>query len=636
MKPLVLLVIVANILLLQGCSLLQPDVDQLDAMIPATEEPAEGANVPGEDLPDVEPQPQTPTEVSLWQRIRDGFALPNIDNKRIDAERQRYVDNPDYVDVLGKRARRYLYYITQQAEKRHIPLEFTLLPIVESAFDPFAYSSGHASGPWQFIPSTARYFNLKLNWWYDGRRDILASTNAALTYLQRLANRFDGDWLLALASYNAGGGTVSRAIKRNKRRGLPTDFWHLDLPRETTQYVPRLLAVAQVIAHPEKYGITLPPIANKPYFKVVKTQGQMDLSLAAEMAGISIKELSLLNPGYNRWATPPNGPNRLLIPVNHVKQFKVALNKLPADKRITWQRYIIQPGDSLIAISKHTGVPVNTIRRINKLDNSRIIAGHTLLVPGGLDGKDDYASSLAKTLRAHDQPSGGRLTQYTVHSGDSLWLIAQRFGVSLHDLLAWNGLSKRSVLHPGQSLRLYNAASYQKAKPRHYTIESGDSLWSIAQRYDVDVKQLMAWNNLSKNSLLHPGQTLRFYTQGDYTQQASKPAKIVGSHYTVKSGDSLWSIAQRHNMTVDHLVAINGLNENSILQPGQILLTQKASASSNDKKTVQYSVQKGDSLYAIASLFIVCVSALQSWNNIDSNNTIYPGQALTLHLDAGT
>src|SRR5690606_25387789 len=197
---------------------------------------------------------------------------------------------------------RYLHHIDEQADARDMPLELVLLPIVESAFDPFAYSHGRASGPWQFIPSTGKHFGLEQDWWADQRRDIVASTEAALTYLQQLADRFDGDWLLALASYNAGAGNVSRAITRNRNAGKPTDYWSLQLPRETMAYVPKLLALAQIVRDPEQFGLDVPAIADEPYFTSIDVGGQIDLAQAAEMADISLEELYLLNPAFNRWA----------------------------------------------------------------------------------------------------------------------------------------------------------------------------------------------------------------------------------------------------------------------------------------------------------------------------------------------
>ncbi|MCV6615539.1 MAG: transglycosylase SLT domain-containing protein, partial [Cellvibrionaceae bacterium] len=270
-----------------------------------------------------------PVKVSdLWQRIRQGYGLDHISNSRIDQQRRWYTRHPEYIQRVSKRAKPYLYHIVSELKRRQMPMELALLPIVESAFDPFAYSHGRASGLWQFTPPTARDFKLANTWWYDGRRDVEASTAAALDYLHQLNRRFDGDWLLALAAYNAGGGTVSKAIRKNKRRGRNTDFWSLSLPKETRAYVPRLLAMAEIVARPQAYRVSLHPILNQPYFKRFDLPYQLDLSQAAKLAQLPMDEIHLLNPGYSRWATDPSGAQHLLIPLSRAQQFRQNLDQL--------------------------------------------------------------------------------------------------------------------------------------------------------------------------------------------------------------------------------------------------------------------------------------------------------------------
>ena len=292
-------------------------------------------------------------EEDLWNRLRHGFALDHdIDNARVQAQLDWYVRHPKYIQRVVERGRRYLYYILSETEKRNLPSEFALLPVVESAFDPFAYSHGRASGLWQFIPSTAKYFGLTQSWWHDDRRDIIASTDAALEYLERLSERFEGDYTLALAAYNSGGGTVSSAIRRNLKANRPTDFWSLELPRETRHYVPKLIALAKIFDHPEAYGLELPPLKNEPYFEVVDTGSQLDLAQAAELAQVDIDEIYLLNPSYNRWATHPDGPHRLLVPREKAEAFRTALANFPVEQRVSWQNYKVRSGDSLITIAR--------------------------------------------------------------------------------------------------------------------------------------------------------------------------------------------------------------------------------------------------------------------------------------------
>ena len=250
----------------------------------------------------------------LWQRVRAGMVLQgHYDDPRITKQVEWFSNNQSYIDRVMSRGELYLYHIVEELENNELPLELTLLPVVESAYDPFAYSGSHASGLWQFIPMTGDRFGLRQDWWYDGRRDPLAATEAAISYLKYLNNYFEGDWLLALAAYNSGEGTVRRAIERNKRNGKPTDFWSLKLPRETTAYVPQLLAISRVIADPESHGIALPSIPDSPYFDIVDLPEQLDLVKAAEMASIDSSTLHKLNAGYSRWVvTHPEGPHRIV------------------------------------------------------------------------------------------------------------------------------------------------------------------------------------------------------------------------------------------------------------------------------------------------------------------------------------
>lgn len=269
------------------------------------------------------PAQNTEPTPNIWPRIQAGFTMPtDINHQALKSELSWYASNPLYMQRVLQRAEPFLYYILEETEKRKLPAELVLLPIVESAYQPFAYSHGRAAGIWQFIPATGKAYGLKQNWWYDGRRDIYASTEAALNYLEQLNKMFKGDWMLALAAYNSGSGTVRRAIKRNKKQNRPTDFWHLQLPKETRAYVPKLLALKELIANPEKYALSLHFIANTPGFKQVKITTQIDLALAAKLAEIDLKTLYNYNPGFNRWATDPDGPHTLLLPIKAADTFE--------------------------------------------------------------------------------------------------------------------------------------------------------------------------------------------------------------------------------------------------------------------------------------------------------------------------
>lgn len=507
-------------ILVAGCAS-RPDVDELDPMPAVSAE----ASDPGLANGMLEPPPASPAPVSgdedLWDRLRQGFALDlDVDNQRIRVQRDWYSRNQAYLDRVATRAERYLHFITAEAEARGVPAELALLPIVESAFDPFAYSHGRAAGPWQFIPSTGEHFGLEQNFWYDGRRDIVASTRAAFEYLERLAERFDGDWLLALASYNAGAGTVARAIRRNERLGRPTDFWHLNLPRETRAYVPKLLAIAQIVKDPAAHDMALQPIADEPYFEAVATGGQIDLAQAAELAGISLEELYLLNPAYNRWATRPQGDDHILVPVNHAGQLHAALEKVPADQRLTWTEYRIRRGDSLNSIAGRFHTTPGVLRGMNRLRGNTIIAGDTLLVPQPSRNAESYSHSEEQRLaRSQSRAVAGRQkVDYRVRRGDTLWEIARAHQVGVRELAGWNNMAPGDPLRVNQKLVIWsrNAVSSQPAHPDmirkvRYAVRRGDSLYRIANRFNVSINEIQNWNGIDRGNYLHPGQRLTLY-----------------------------------------------------------------------------------------------------------------------------
>lgn len=458
----------------------------------------------------------------LWQLTRQNFKL-DLDQKhpRIEARAKWFTEHPRYVNRVVERASRYYYYILHETLKRGLPAELALLPIVESAYDPFAYSSGHASGPWQFIPSTGKHFGLKQNWWYDGRRDIVASTQAALTYLEQLHDRFN-DWELALAAYNAGGGNVSLAMKRNRRADKPLDFWSLKLPAETREYVPKLLAIARVVRNPENYGVTLKPIPNTPYFAEIDIQTQIDLAEAAKLADISTQELYLLNPGFERWATDPQGPHRLLIPVAQAEQFKTQLAEIPAEKRMKWAHHKIKSGDSLLSLAREYGSSVETIRLANKLKGNNIYAGKTLIVPTASHHASAYVmSETQRTSRKRQQIS--RQTKRTkashiVKNGDSFWSISRKYKVGVKQLASWNNMSTKDTLSLGKKLIIWKDNQNLTGKQGQgiqrkvgYEVRSGDSLSLIASRFKVSIKNITRWNNLDARKYLKPGQRLTLY-----------------------------------------------------------------------------------------------------------------------------
>lgn len=458
--------------------------------------------------PTTTPVQAIPNWTNVWQRIPHGYGIDYNDNQRIQSELRSFTRNPNYLKRVSIRATPYLHYIVEELDRRNMPLELALLPIVESAYQPFAYSSSRAAGIWQFIPGTARHYGLKINWWVDGRRDIYASTNAALNYLQYLHNEFD-DWMLALASYNAGEGNVRKAIRRNKKQNKPIDFWSLPLPRETRHYVPRLLAIAQIIQQPEQFAITLSPIANSPQLARVDTGSQIDLALVEQLAEIPIETLYKLNPGLNQWATDPDGPHQIVLPLDKAEQFTLALANHPKEKRITWQRHKIRTGETLSHIADKYRTKVNVLKQVNALHNSTIRAGHELMIPVAAKSADRYVLSADQRIARTQNSGSGYKVNYTIRRGDSLWRIANRYGVSVTKLTRWNGISQKTILRPGRKLVVWPHGKQATQTGSYYTVRRGDSLDRISRQFKVSINDLLNWNSLDKSQYLKLGKKLK-------------------------------------------------------------------------------------------------------------------------------
>ena len=465
----------------------------------------------------------------LLARLRREFSLQPVINDRVQAEMSWFLRNPDYLDRVFARAQRYLPFIIDELEERDLPMELALLPIVESAFDPFAYSHGRAAGLWQMIPGTARRFGVRQNWWYDGRRDIVDSTNAALDYLTYLRDLMDGDWLHAIASYNSGEGNVMRAIKRNRAKSKPTDFWNLSVPRETSAYVPRLLALVEIVRDPAQFGLTLPDLVDEPQFVVTDIDGQLDLALAAELAGMELDGLYAYNAGNNRWATDPAGPHRLILPVDIADDFGTALAEVPVSERLRWQRHKIKNGEAISQIADRYNVTVQTIRTANDLKGNLIRAGDYLMIPVATKPLNEYSLSATERREAKQNTvRKGNRVEHIVASGDSFWSISQKYKVNMRKLAGWNGMAPRDTLSIGQKLVVWTSepvaatsapGGNNLTRKLNYTVRSGDSLYLIASRFRITVNDLVRWNNIDKDKILRPGQRLTMYV--DVTAQSS-------------------------------------------------------------------------------------------------------------------
>ncbi len=396
---------------------------------------------------------QTGAEVSdnFWDELRNEFQLPEPPggNYKLRMHRKWYLRHPDYLQRVFTRARPWLWYIRIEVLRRGMPGEIALLPVVESAFDPYANSPGRAAGLWQIIPATAKRFRLKRDNWYDGRRDVIDSTRAALDYLEHLHRRFGGDWLLALAAYNSGEGKVSKAIRRNRKRGKATDFWHLRLPKETRDYVPNLLALTSLLKN-EHEKLALPPIHNRPYFDVVETGGQIKLVSAAKWSGVPIEQLRQMNAGVRKWTTPPTGPHRLLVPFENSDRLIIALEEPADDETVYWVNHKVKAGETLGHLAQRYNTSVRAIRKANKLRGDVIRVASTLSIPA-------FDAPPAPVLAVDDSQHDDSL-EHIVRNGDTLWDLARHYKVSISDLRRWNDIPRGRYLRPGQRLKLYTDA----------------------------------------------------------------------------------------------------------------------------------------------------------------------------------
>ena len=505
-------------------------------------------------LPKVEisDQPSLPQAIDLtvdpddlFQRIRHGFSMPDLNDDLVLHHQQWYMNRPDYLRRMVDRSSRYLHHIVDELEKRGMPTELALLPMVESAYNPMAYSRAKASGLWQFIPATGKRYNLEQDWWKDERRDIVASTSAALEYLQSIYE-MHGDWHLALASYNWGEGAVGRAIGKNRAQGLPTDYLSLTMPTETRNYVPKLQALKNIFGNNAVLaGLDLPKVPNRPFFATVTTDSHIDIKVAAKLAEMPVQEFVALNPAHNRPVIQSETP--LVIPAEKLETFVNNLEAHGEDNKplSAWQTYTFRRGDTLEKIARRFGMTVAALKAANGIKaRTRVSPGLTLLVAGQDRGKTLDMAALPEQpqLPESNPPPRGNTAPVSVHSvrkGETLAAIARRYGTSIAELRRTNNLrndrllagtqlkiaaappsvsktagnvnattvraANKGATSPAATPRLRNPA--QPSKTTHYTVRQGDTMYSIARQFKVAVDDLLRWNRLS-SSALKPGTQL--------------------------------------------------------------------------------------------------------------------------------
>ncbi|ALS60962.1 transglycosylase SLT domain-containing protein [Pandoraea norimbergensis] len=394
-------------------------------------------------------------DADLWARIRHGFSIPDLDTDLAQDRTQWYAQRPEYVERMIQRSNKYLFHIVEELERRHMPTELALLPFVESAYNPQALSTAKAAGMWQFIPSTGKTYNLKQNMFQDERRDVLASTTAALDYLSKLYAMF-GDWHLALAAYNWGEGNVQRAIDRNQAQGLPTDYLSLRMPTETRYYVPKLQAIKNIIAHPELYSVKLPEIPNHPYFVSVTTKRDIDVALAAKLADLPLDEFRALNPSFRKPVILGAAQPQILLPFDSAEVFQKRLKGY--DKPLSsWTTYTSASRERPEDVARKLGVDAAVIRSVNNIaPRMRLKAGSTLLVPRSDDIDEDISASVATNAVLALEPDlpDTRKVMVRARKHDTLAAVASRSGVSVAQIKGWNHL-RRDALTGGQLLVLH-------------------------------------------------------------------------------------------------------------------------------------------------------------------------------------
>lgn len=488
-------VAVAALLVMAGCSTLPPpDAATADADGVTT---ATGSRLPHRAPPTVPTVDLLTPAADIWERIRVGFAVPELRSPEVDTWMEFYSTRPDMINRMSERAGKYLYYVVDEINRRGLPTELALLPFVESGWNPTALSTAKASGLWQFIPSTGRHFKLRQDDWRDERRDPIASTNAALDYLEYLFN-MQGDWYLALASYNWGEGAVQRAMQRNSNEGLATDYLSLTMPGETRNYVPKLQAIKNIVAQPQKYGLTLPPVDNQPYFVTFTKSRDIDVALAAKLAEMSVEEFEALNPSFKRGVIQGGDESKLLLPVDKVDRFvanleahtgplvsvrpAISARATGASSPTGTTSYTVRRGDTLSGISNKVGRSVAELRRANGLSaRSTIKAGQVLRVPGS----DPTRLASSNPTRLRSVPPTAQARAATPARANA------------------PAVPPRTAQAQAQA-----RASSPAQRPATYRVKSGDTLHSLASRYGTTIKTLQSLNNL-KHTRLSVGQTLR-------------------------------------------------------------------------------------------------------------------------------
>jgi membrane-bound lytic murein transglycosylase D len=587
------------------------------------------------------------------------YDIPIVWNKRVEKSLFYYITrNQGTIEYWKKRASIYLSFMKKMLADNSLPMDLAYLPLIESGFNPKAYSRSHASGIWQFIPSTGKLYGLRTNYWIDERRDPVRSTKAAIQYFKKLYGDFN-NWHLALAAYNCGEGTLSRAIERCGT----SDYWQLRLPLETMNYLPLYLAALTIAKDPAFAAIAEAKSDTIP-FDTTTVNDCIDIREIAAGIGVPFDTLKMMNPHIIHWCTPPDMTNILLyLPSGTAPLFKTFYTSLPAEKKVKWYRYQVQSGDNLGSIARHFKLPVDGIKSINKLHASRIIAGHYLFIPIPVGNTayvtpacdDQPAIKKTKTtVRWTEVPAGATLVVYEVKTGDTIWKLSELFGVSAKQIRGWNNIGAAKI-KAGQILSIYtkdrvnaavqaqpNTLSNQSFATMSYIVRQGDNPFRIAQMFEMSTDELYTLNGINPTTpIIHRGDTLyvkKRATSGNLesSQQIKNSIAEPVVEYVVSKGDNLYQIAQNFSTSVAAIKAANRLSETSILHAGDTInipATATGPAISQNRsypeKTVAiYTVKNGDNLWRIANSFGIPVKNLCEYNGLQANSVLMPGDTI--------
>jgi len=494
----------------------------------------------------------------IWDSLRNEFTLPHYENNPLVQQKiQWFMEHQDYLMRSTMRAAPYLYYIMQQAKKRHLPAELVLLPIIESAYNPFALNaSSGAAGIWQMMPGTASGYGIRQNWWYDGRRDVVASTKAALNHLAYLQSFFDGNWLLAIAAYDTGEGNVLAAIRKNIRAGENTDYWVLPLAQETRDYVPQLLALAIIISHPDQYPIRFPFVRNAPYLAQVDIGGQIDLTHAAYLAGLSLHEIKQLNPGYSRAATDPNGPYKIVLPIENVERFSENLSRSsPLYAKVNWVHYRIKNGDTLPKIAKRFNTTPSELHEMNPklLAKNHLRPGGNIIIPR-------YTQNLSKTILDSEQNS---IVFAANKKPNSVPVIRKpQLATQMADAFQQNP-QKPYTMQPGDTI---------------YMVRNNDDLEKIARRFHISSQALLTANQISNIAFLRPGEKLIIPTHSQPTAAPEEKYNLTPGDtiYVVRAGDTIEKIAKHFHTNPATIRLANLMADNDLHEGDQLVIPTHA------------------------------------------------------------